>query len=246
MINNNSIAYTIEYAICKIFNIELFNDDINYNKINNIKLNQNLYNKITEVLNKFIEKNDFFKIIKSLGYKNESLQFLLENNKNINIKMLKKQDGKLAPNNYLQTLEEWDKYWNIYNEYEGLQKYNGMRFEFIKNNITKYLDTAIDNLFSSNYLLVIYDCDKVYSIPKITLITKPKSFYNKIFIYNREYYIENWNEKKKRNNQFSTIIKLVSSNTTKDINIGEFEFNTISKNELNFRFYKKFFCYDFN
>ena len=59
-------------------------------------------------------------------------------------------------------------------------------------------------------------------------------------IYNREYYIENWNEKKKRNNQFSTIIKLVSSDRTRDINIGEFEFNTIYNNEINFRFYKKF------
>ena len=119
--------------------------------------------------------------------------------------MLKKQDGKLAPNNFLNTLEEWDKYWNRYTEYEGLQKYNGQRFEFIKNNITKYLDTAIDNLFSSNYLLVIYDCDKVYSTPKITLINKPKSFVNKLFIYNREYYIENWNEKKKETINFQLL-----------------------------------------
>lgn len=238
MVNNYTIANTVEYAICKLFNLELF--DLNLRKIN-----EKLFNKIEPILENYIEQNDFFKVKNIEEYNNENLILLLENNQTMCIKLLKKKEGKLAPKDYISNITDWDNYWGVFNKYNGIIDKNFERFEFIKKNINNYLNKALSNIFSSDYLLLFYNCDKSFTLPKIKLINKNSKnvlnyFDNKLFIYNREFYTENWNEKKKRKTQFSTIIKLISNEDTIDMNIGEFEFNTIYNNEINFRFYKKF------
>ena len=230
MVNNETIGQTAEYAVCKVSNIQCY--------IDKSRISDNLTVILEPIIDDFLKNNNIPKIIKSLGYINGKVDFELEGDKTLSLKTLKKPDGKICPQKHQPTLKSWDKRWNKLQEFEGKLEKNNERFEFIKDNIRVYLKDALINTYCCDYLILISNCNK--QVPNIELMKKPNMdfFDNKEFMYTREFYIEPYNQRTKKNSEFSTTIKLILEEG--EVPIGEFQFHKSSRLQVKFRFNKKF------
>ena len=223
---NETIGQTAESAVCFVFKIACH---ISVKRIDPI-----IKNKIINKQKIFI--NNFkYKVISSEGYKNNKVDFILEENKTLSLKTLKRNDGKICPQKIGQpTLKSWDTYWK--QEWGGKLEHNPARFNYIKNNIHLYLNCMLENLFCCDYLLLISNCNKD---PYIEFMGKTNNYFtNQEIIFSRNIYEERWNESKNKYSEFSTIIKIILNN--KEVTVGEFQFHKSSRQELKFRFFKKF------
>jgi len=223
---NETIGQSAEAAVCSVFNISC--------QIDISRINLNIKNKIILKLEPI--KNNFkHQIISSEGYKNGKVDFILEENKTLSLKTLKYNDGKICPQKIGQpTLKSWDKYWK--KDWDGKLEFNSLRFNFIKSTIHTYLNHMLEYLFCCDYLLLISNCSKD---PQVEFLKKIKNYFtNQEIIFSRNTYEEKWNEKKQKNSEFSSTIKVKLNDDY--IIIGEFQFHKSSRQEVKFRFFKKF------
>jgi len=94
----------------------------------------------------------------------------------------------------------------------------------------------LEYLFCCDYLLLISNCSKD---PQVEFLKKIKNYFtNQEIIFSRNTYEEKWNEKKQKNSEFSSTIKVKLNDDY--IIIGEFQFHKSSRQEVKFRFFKKF------
>ena len=233
--NNETIGQSAEYSLCKYANIVC--------NINSKRVNKNIvdiiYKKLQDEDDNILEQLPST-IYESCGYKNGSIDFKLENNETLSLKTLKYKDGKVCPQKVGQpTLKSWDKIWN--KEWGGELNKNNDRWEFIKNNIHKYLNRMLEGIFCCDYLIIVKNC--IYK-PEILFYNKEllkkniNYFTNQEIIYSRNKYEERWNEKKQKYSEMSSTIKINISG--KIIKIGEFQFHKSSRKELKFRFWDEF------
>lgn len=225
-INNETIGISAENALCEYFNIE-FNSG--YERVNK---------EYSDKIKKVFEKNKIdININKHCGNENKASDFKCIEGKTVSLKTNKRNQGKICPQNgYGQpSLKSWDKKWN--KDWNGCLEKNEERFNFIKNNISTYLNRMLEHTFCCDYLLHINNCEKK---PNLHFIKKPDLDYfkDKKIIFNKERYEVRYDEVKKKNCEFSTNIKMEINN--KMVNIGEFQFHIKSRKEVKFRFYYNF------
>lgn len=224
--NNETIGQTAEYAICKFFHL---NCNISETRIDNIICEQ-----IINLLKNWPKKIP--KPIKCIGYQNKAIDFKLENNTTLSVKTLKKNDGKICPQSIGQsTLKSWDK--RNYTDFSGSLEKNPERLEMIKRDINSFLKDYLENTYCCTHLLLFSNCEKKPIMEFLTRIDN-KYFYDKKILFERPIYEERWDDKKLKNNEFSSIIKMHVNDQL--VNIGEFQFHKTSRHVLKFRFYKKF------
>ena len=231
--NNETIGQSAEVAVCMVAGI--------INHINYIRINKNICDKLFSLLKKEeILKKLPDEIHESCGYKNGSIDFKLKNGETLSLKTLKYKEGKVCPQKVGQpTLKSWDKIWNT--GWNGEIEYNNKRWEFIKNNIYKYLNRMLENIFCCDYLIILKNCDADPSISffdKKLLKNKLDYFTDQEIIYTKEIYEEKWNEKKQKYSEMSCTVKIKISGDL--INLGEFQFHKNSRKELKFRFWDGF------
>jgi len=220
MMNNETIGQTAEYALCKYFNIEC--------QINIKRIDTKIYESIVEQCKLFT----FPKIKKSIGYKNNKVDYLCEDEKTLSLKTLKKNDGKICPQLIGQTtLKKWDQYWNL--DFNGELSKNKERFEWIKSNIYLFLNEMLRYTYCCDYLILIRDCNKN---PKIEYLRKiePTYFTDQLIEYTRNNYEELYNEKKQKYSEFGTTLKIDNKS------IGEIQFHKSSRQQVKFRFFRSF------
>jgi len=218
--NNETIGQTAEYALCKYFNIE--------SNIHESRIDNKICENILEQCKLFV----FPKIVQSIGYQNNSIDYLCENDKTLSLKTLKRNDGKICPQLIGQpTLKKWDQYWNL--DFNGELSRNHERFEWIKQNIHYFLNEMLKHTYCCDYMILITSCDK---IPKLEYLKKiePTYFVGQPIQYTRDIYEEKYNEKKQKYSEFSTTLKI------NNIPIGELQFHKTSRKVLKFRFYRSF------
>ena len=229
-INNETIGQSCEAVICNIYNITCH--------INKDRRSSIIERRITkQILDQNILKELPCKVKSSVGYKNGSIDFILENNQTLSLKTLKYKKGKICPQKVGQpTLKSWDKIWKQ-NTFLGELDKNPLRWKFIKDNIHHYLNIMLNNTFCCDYLLIITNC---LESPNCKLFHKLdfKYFNNQNIIYSRHEYEERWNSKKNKTSEFSSTIKMKINEEL--ITIGEFQFHKSSRKELKFRFYETF------
>jgi hypothetical protein len=232
-LNNETIGQSAEFAICIGSNITCY--------ISENRINKNISNRLCSLLEKEeILKKLPDKISESCGYKNGSIDFKLKNGETLSLKTLKYKEGKVCPQKIGQpTLKSWDKIWGT--EWKGELEYNNKRWEFIKNNIYKYLNKMLENIFCCDYLIILKNCGTdpyISFFDKKLLKNKLDYFTDQDIIYTREIYDEKWNEKKKKYSEMSCTIKIKMSGDL--VNVGEFQFHKNSRKELKFRFWDGF------
>ena len=218
--NNETIGQSAEYALCKYFNIEC--------NINETRINEEICESILAQCPSF----EFPKIVQSIGYQNNSVDYLCENNKTLSLKTLKRDDGKICPQLIGQpTLKKWDQYWNL--DFNGELSRNHERFEWIKQNIHYFLNEMLKHTYCCDYMILISGCSK---LPKLEYLKKiePTYFVGQPIQYTRDIYEEKYNEKKQKYSEFSTTLKI------NNIPIGELQFHKTSRKVLKFRFYRSF------
>lgn len=218
--NNETIGQTAEYAVCKYFDIKP--------KIDKSRINENICDNIINQCKQF----DFPIIKESIGYKNNSIDYLCEDGKTLSLKSLKRDDGKICPQVIGQpTLRKWDAYWSL--DYNGELNRNYERFEWIKQNIHKFLNEMLKYTYCCDYLILIRNCNKS---PKIEYLKKiePTYFDEQVIQYTQSEYIEKYNIKKGKFSEFSTTLKM------DNISIGEIQFHKSSRKQVKFRFYRSF------
>lgn len=209
MKNNEVYGMSCEKIICDIFN------DINSNKINNDRIDIEIMNKLKPLFETFFNQNNINKLI-YVGYKNNEVDFIDDNNKTYSIKSNINKCNKLCPQNIGQITK--NKFLKLIND-------NNINTDLdIKNwiiiNINKLLGLYYDNLFCCDYLIYI----KNYNIDfckKSDIFKKLIENNNIIFTKNKD----NWNE--------SNTVKIKLNNKT--ISIGEFQFHK-NRNCIKFRF----------
>lgn len=225
--NNETYGQTAEYTICKFLNLKCY--------ISDSRIDTSLCDKLIKQLTTFQWLGP--KPIESIGYKNGSVDFKCEDGSTLSLKTLKKYDGKICPQNIGQsTLKSWDK--RMKTDFNGELSKNKERQEMIKTNLKFHLEEYIKNIFCCNHLLLIYDCDNIPIIEYIPIIDN-KYFQDKNILLTRPIYEERWDEKRQKNNEYSTQVEMTLNE--KRIIIGEFQFHKSSRKEIKFRFYKKFF-----
>ena len=226
--NNETIGIAFEKAWCIESEIECnHNEDrINYFYVNNF----------SPIIRNFLIKNPEFKAIIHIGGDNKDTDFIIINKKTLSLKTLKRFNGKICPQNIGQpSYNRFDKIWNL--EYQGKYEKNELRFDFIKNNIKNFLNIMLQNLFCCNYQIIGFNCEKNI---EIKLLKKPNNmnyfdnFDLSQITFTIPLYQEKWNEKKQKNSEYSTTIKL------NDESIGELQFHKTSRQVIKFRFFYKF------
>ena len=230
--NNETIGQSAEYSLCKVAKIKC---NIDPKRINIISVDKfyRLFKK-ENILERLPEIKD------SCGFKNGSVDYNLENNQTLSLKTLYYKDGKICPQKVGQpTLNAWDAIWET--GWSGEFNKNPERWDFIRDNIHKYLNKMLEGLFCCDYLIIIKDCienPRILFYNKESLKESLHYFQTQPIIYTRENYEERWNEKKQKNSEFSSTIKLnIEGNIIK---IGEFQFHKSSRKVLKFRFFCEF------
>lgn len=201
--NNESIGITAEYLLCKYFNISC-----------NIDEKRIIKNDKLEELIKLFPK-DLLKTYEHIGYKNNSTDFLLDNEKTLSVKTTKSKIKKLCPAliGQLSSVKKFNERFNT----NFTCSFNDTIFkQYIIDNIDKLFIKYIDNLFCCDYLFYIDlhgNKTDIFTKNKIIDIDK------KLFTFTKTK--ENWNE----------------SNTLKYnmISIGEFQIHK-NRNCFKFRF----------
>ena len=218
--NNETIGQSAEYALCKHFNIECQIDS------------KRIDPKICESILKQCTLFTFPKIQKSIGYKNNKVDYVCEDSKTLSLKTLKRNDGKICPQVIGQpTLKKWDSHWKL--NFNGDLSKNKERFEWIKSNIHLFLNEMLKYTYCCDYLILIRDCDKN---PKIEYLRKiePTYFTDQLIEYTRNHYEEVYNEKKQKYSEFATTLKINNQS------IGEIQFHKSSRQQVKFRFFRSF------
>lgn len=226
--NNETIGISAENAVCDYFKIN-FNSGMH-------RVNKGYSDKIKVELQKE-NINKKINITEHIGNMNGSQDFICIEGETISLKTNKRNEGKICPQNgYGQpTLKSWDNKWN--KNWNGDTEKNPERFNFIKKNISTYLNCMLKQTFCCDYLLHITNCERN---PNIHFLQKPNLDYFKEqkIIFVKEQYTVRYDEVKKKKCEFSTNIKMQINN--KMVNIGEFQFHFKSRQVLKFRFYYKF------
>ena len=224
--NNETIGMSAENAVCEYFNIE-FNSGMH-------RVNKSETDKIKKVLEKE-NINKKINITKHIGNMNSSEDFITICSETVSLKINQRNEGKICPQKGQTTFKSWDKKWE--KDWNGSLEKNKDRFNFIKENISLYLNYMLKQTFCCDYLLHITNCAIT---PKVNFIKKPDLDYFKEqnIIFTRDRYEERYNSVKKSTSEFSTNIKMKINN--KIVNIGEFQFHFKSRKVLKFRFYYKF------
>jgi len=232
-VNNETIGQCAEAALCNIYNITCYIDKkrihpIIYSRLIKAFQTQNIKDKLP------------FKIQSSCGYKNGSVDFILDNGETLSLKTLKFKDGKICPQKIGQsTLKSWDKFWD--KNLEGKLEHNSKRWEFIKSNIHNYLNTMLKYTFCCDNLIIVSDCSNTHHFKlynKNEVNDKKKYFAQQTIHYSREEYEERWDVKRNKFNEMSSTLKIIIND--KMIKIGEFQFHKSSRKELKFRFFGSF------
>jgi len=225
--NNETIGQSAEKALCLINNIDC--------NIDNSRTNDNIVNKIINLCN---TNNNLPLLKESIGYKNGCVDFITTNNETTSVKTLKRYDGKIAPQKIGQpTTKRFDEIWSL--NYNGLLEYNSDRFDFIKLNINHMLNQMLKNLFCCDITILIYNVERNPKMEVFRKINDFDYFTNKNILFLRNIYEEKWNPKKNKHSEFSTTVYMLDNNNLK-VNIGEFQFHKNSREQVKFRFYKKF------
>lgn len=229
--NNETIGQSAEHALCCIRKIEC--------NIGAERIDAKISEKIQQVLAPYAEKAPLNEVIRAIGEKNGAVDFEMTENRTLSLKTLKRSDGKICPQTVGQpSLKAWDTYWG-FGDFAGKLEKNPERFNFIKENIHRYLNVMLENTFCCDHLVLISNCDKE---PKVEFLSKPTKmpyFMDQVIQFSpgRDVYNEPWNEKKQKNSEFSTNVYIGEER----IPVGEFQFHKSSRQVLKFRFYRKFF-----
>ena len=146
----------------------------------------------------YAEKAPLNEVIRAIGEKNGAVDFEMTENRTLSLKTRKRSDGKICPQTVGQpSLKAWDTYWGFGDFAEKLEK-NPERFNFIKENIHRYLNVMLENTFCCDHL-VLPNCDKE---PKVEFLqpTKMPYFMDQVIQFSpgRDVYNEPWNEKNRR------------------------------------------------
>ena len=227
--NNETIGQSAEKALCLINNIDC--------NIDNSRTNDNIVNKIINLCNN--TNNNLPSLKESIGYKNGPVDFITTNNETVSLKTLKRNDGKIAPQKIGQpSTKKFDEIWGL--DYEkGLLKYNNLRFEFIKSNINHMLNEMLKNQFCCDITILIYNVERNPKMEVFRKINDFDYFTNKNILFLRNIYEEKWDSKKNKYSEFSTKVYMLNNNNL-EVDIGEFQFHKNSREQVKFRFYKKF------
>lgn len=229
IINNETIGQTAEQAIADVYNI---NSNISASRIS-----EEYLERIKPLIEEFRLKNPNLVFEEALGSNNKDIDFRCNNDQTLSLKTIKKNVGKICPQNIGQLSSlSWDQKYMINLENKGDVKLNSKRYSYIKDNIEIYLNNMLDNLFCCDMLMIITNCEKS---PELQLLKKKinNNFFigKKQFIsYSRPEYNPTWNQKKERHNGFSTTIRLTHNN--KIFSIGELQFHNSGRNDIKFRF----------
>jgi hypothetical protein len=155
--------------------------------------------------------------------------------KSMQIKSLMASTGKICPSHTGQsTSKSFDKYWRL--PFEGDICNHENRFKFIRNNITTFLNKQLENLQSCDYIFLVDNCRK---IPNISILRKlPLNWFDKKLVtFTKENYSD-FDNTKDRPKEFSTTLKTTIEGN--EITIGELQFHFKSRNQVKFRYDKKF------
>lgn len=234
-INNETIGQTAEAALCNVANISC--------SIDASRINLDIKKKIEDKLSLDNITSRLSSPIKSsVGYKNDSVDFILENGEKLSLKTLKNNTGKICPQNTGQpTYKSWDNKFN-HSSWEGKKVHNPDRWVWIKQNIHQHLNLQLKNTFCCDWLILIKNCNhqnmdiKLYS--KKDLEDKLNYFTNQTIYFTRDEYEEKWNEKKQKYSEFSSCVKF--NHNDEPVTIGEFQFHKSSRQQVKFRFFEKF------
>lgn len=230
--NNETYGISAEVALCQVYNIDR---DKSYNG----RYNQRIVDKFIPVLEKFKTDNPNIIVTESCGHTGGKVDFKATinsvENQSLSLKTLMSHDGSISPQNIGQKAR---KAWDIHFKtgFNGEKNKDKERFDFIKANISDYMNQMLDNLYCCDYLITIVNCKKT---PQIILSSsKPDIDFNSFQIYyTKENYESLWDEKNLKYNGFSTTVKILYDG--KEISIGEIQFHN-TRNCIKFRFKFKF------
>lgn len=224
-INNETIGITLEKAWCLESNIVC--------NISNERIHIKYLDKFRPIVKEFLNENPEYIAIKHIGNDNKDIDFIIQHNKTLSLKTLKKYDGKICPQNIGQpSYKSFDKIWGL--DFMGKYENNSERLEFIKSNINKFLNEMLKNLFCCDYEIIGFNCQKEMKIYYLKKPTNMNYFDKKIITLTRPNYIEPWNQKKQKNSEYSSLIKIG------ELSVGELQFHKTSRNVIKFRFFSKF------
>ena len=230
--NNETYGISAEVAVSYVYGIKTSSS---YEG----RFNKKIVDKLLPVVREFKEKNPDIIINKSCGHNGGKADFIAtigsKNNQTLSLKTLMSNDGKIAPQNIGQKARNaWDKHFKT--EFEGNKEKDKERFDFIKENISDYLNQMLDNLYCCQYFILIVDCKKT---PKVILCSsKPNiDFKNYDVSFTQNEYKCSWDAENLRYKGFSTSIKMIYNE--KRISIGEIQFHN-TRNCIKFRFCSRF------
>jgi len=241
---NETIGMTAEYVCCDIFGLK--------HSIEEDRIDEKIGNKMKNIVKQFFEDNNLC-LTKHLGKNNGKVDFkgkFIDNSSSdlkISMKTLKKKDGKICPQKGQPTYKSFHEHYeecDVPNENSSRIEANTLRFNWIKDNIGKYLNIQQKNTFCCDYLVLISNCENK---PHIENIKNPKYDFEKEKIsFSRPNYVEPQNSCKKDGVcEFSTDIFMEPNNRK----VGELQFHFKGKlngkpkgrDVIKFRFYKQFF-----
>ena len=224
-INNETIGIAFEKAWCIVSDIECNHEEH--------RINYEYVNKFIPKIKAFLEENPKFIALKHIGDDNGDIDFIIQDNKTLSLKTLKKYEGKICPQNIGQpTYKRFDEIWSL--DFMGKYEKNPSRLEFIKTNINIILNKMLENLFCCDWEIVGYDCEKNIKIDVLKKPTNMNYFDNLQLTFTRPEYEGKWNDKKQKNSEYSSLIKMG------ELSVGELQFHKTSRNVIKFRFFSKF------
>lgn len=221
--NNETIGMTAEAVFADVYDIE--------HTVNAERISDERYRQLEPTISHFKENHPEIEFVRHVGGKNEKEDFIVRVNgeeKTLSLKTIKNKTGKICPQGGQPTASSWDKQYLPHLK-GGRASDHCQRFNYIKSNISDYLEKMKKKLFCCDYLVLILNCKESPSCvminPEDGFITRRQ---NEEYVFSRPDFIESEHE-------FSTTVK------TKDgVSIGEFQFHKKSRTQVKFRFFKKF------
>ena len=214
--NNETIGITLEYVWCIESNI-VCNYELH-------RINMDYVNKFRPIVKQFLSENPKLVAIRHIGDSNGDIDFEVQDNKPMSLKTLKKNDGKICPQNIGQpSYKSFDRIWSL--KYEGKYEHNSKRLEYINTNINMFLNKMLKNLFICDFEIVGYNCEE--SI-RIDVLKKPENmnyFDGKTITLTQPNYNEGWSEEKQKYNEYSSRVLIG------ELQVGELQFHKITKDQ---------------
>tara|TARA_X000000368_G_C23039294_1_gene716124 strand:- start:762 stop:1517 length:756 start_codon:yes stop_codon:yes gene_type:complete len=231
--NNETIGMSAEKAICDLCNLE--------NSIGENRYNDNILIKIfdSNLMDVFNKKNIWPK--EHIGGENGKTDFICNDDKTLSLKTLKKNDGKICPQEGQPTYKSFHTHnpsCPIPDKNCSRVEANTIRWNWIKSNIGDYLNKMQKQTFCCDYLLLIRNCE---TKPKAEILKNNNIDFNNIIIeYTNETYKEEPHKKKIGElTEFGCTVKGIIDSEKK--RIGEFQFHYKSRSAVKFRFYNSLF-----